>query len=83
MTFCPLSFSPKSPPNSPNPELSTFDDQLRDVYINRCVVETSMHSPPSLKMMVAEDGDGGGQLAALSASDIIWDWSSKPNLPIK
>jgi hypothetical protein len=30
-----LCFSPKSPPNSPNTELST-DDDLKGVYINYC-----------------------------------------------
>jgi len=29
-----LIFRPKSPPNSPNPELSTLEEDLKDVYIN-------------------------------------------------
>lgn len=55
--------SPKSPPNTPNPELaSSFHDELKAVYINH---------------LVRPDDVQGG----LTASDIMWDWSSKPNIP--
>lgn len=55
--------SPKSPPNTPNPELaSSFHDELKAVYINHLVKP--------------EDGEDG-----LTASDIMWDWSSRPNIP--
>jgi len=55
--------SPKSPPNTPNPELaSSFHDELKAVYINHLVKP--------------EDVQGG-----LTASDIMWDWSSRPNIP--
>jgi hypothetical protein len=51
-----LTFRPKSPPNSPNPELASLSEELKDVYIN-----------------------------AFSGieSDMVWDWSSRPNLPFK
>jgi len=55
--------SPKSPPNTPNPELaSSFHDELKAVYINHLVKP--------------DDGEDG-----LTASDIMWDWSSRPNIP--
>lgn len=55
--------SPKSPPNTPNPELaSSFHDELKAVYINHLVKPD-------------EEQDG------LTASDIMWDWSSRPNIP--
>ena len=61
--FC----SPKSPPNTPNPELaSSLEEELKAVYINH------LNKPD-----VAVDENG------LSASDIIWDWSSQPNIPCK
>ena len=60
-------FSPKSPPNTPNPELaSSLEEELKAVYINH------LNKPD-----VAVDENG------LSASDIIWDWSSQPNIPCK
>lgn len=56
--------SPKSPPNTPNPELaSSFHDELKAVYINHLVRPT-------------DDVQSG-----LTASDIMWDWSSRPNIP--
>lgn len=56
--------SPKSPPNTPNPELaSSFHDELKMVYINHLV------KPDEVQ------GQG------LTASDIMWDWSSRPNIP--
>jgi len=55
--------SPKSPPNTPNPELaSSFHDELTAVYINHLVKPD-------------EEQDG------LTASDIMWDWTSRPNIP--
>jgi len=55
--------SPKSPPNTPNPELaSSFHDELKAVYINHLVKPD-------------EEQDG------FTASDIMWDWSSKPDIP--
>ena len=60
-----LFFRPKSPPNTPNPELaSSFHDELKAVYINHLVKPD-------------EEQDG------LTASDIMWDWSSRPNIPCK
>ena len=49
-------FRPKSPPNSPNPELASLSEELKDVYINA--------------------------FAGIE-SDMVWDWSSRPNLPTK
>ena len=58
-------FSPKSPPNTPNPELaSSLEEELKAVYINH------LNKPDN-------ENDG------FSASDIIWDWSSQPNIPCK
>lgn len=58
--------SPKSPPNTPNPELdSSFHDELKAVYINHWV------KPDEI------------QNNGLTASDIMWDWSSQPNIPSK
>ena len=57
--------SPKSPPNTPNPELaSSLEEELKAVYINH------LNKP-------INDESG------FSASDIIWDWSSQPNIPSK
>merc|ERR1712214_185623 len=62
--------SPKSPPNSPNPELADISEELKGVYINRLC-----------------DGSGNGASAAnngqtsVTASELIWDWSSRPNVP--
>lgn len=57
--------SPKSPPNTPNPELaSSLEEELKAVYINH------LNKPDN-------ENDG------FSASDIIWDWSSQPNIPCK
>lgn len=59
--------SPKSPPNSPNPELALHPlaDELRGVYINKVKDSSTQHS--------------GG----VTASDIVWDWTSRPNIPQK
>ena len=51
-------YSPKSPPNSPNPELATLVDELKDVYINRMA-------------------------ASNEESDLVFDWSSRPNIPFR
>jgi len=64
--------SPKSPPNSPNPELADISEELKGVYINRLC-----------------DGNGSGNGASVAnngqtsvtASELIWDWSSRPNVP--
>ena len=59
--------SPKSPPNTPNPELestSSLHEELKAVYINHFVRPDEVHGE-------------------LTASDIMWDWSSKPNIPCK
>lgn len=58
---------PKSPPNSPNPELALHPlaNELRGVYINK-VKDSSTQHP-------------GG----VTASDIVWDWTSRPNIPQK
>jgi BCL2/adenovirus E1B protein-interacting protein 3 len=61
--------SPKSPPNSPNPELAAFTEELKGIYINRLNERTS--------------GGGGGSCQTVSASELIWDWSSRPNVPPK
>lgn len=37
----PKNFSPKSPPNSPNPEPATNDDELKGVFINYYAVKVS------------------------------------------
>jgi len=67
--------SPKSPPNSPNPELADISEELKGVYINRL-----------------SDGNGSGHCASaaaanhgqsVTASELIWDWSSRPNVPPK
>jgi len=61
--------SPKSPPNTPNPELaSSLEEELKAVYINHL-------NKPDVNVAADENG--------LSASDIIWDWSSQPNIPCK
>lgn len=76
-------FSPKSPPNSPNPELSSFDEELRNVYINRCGPVAETHSPPNAIAGGSKPGNVVDSGQSVSASDLIWDWSSKPNLPAK
>lgn len=60
--------SPKSPPNSPNPELALHPlaEELRGVYINKFKDSSTQHS-------------GGG----VTPSDIVWDWTSRPNIPQK
>ena len=63
---------PKSPPNSPNPELADISEELKGVYINR---------------LCDGSGSGNGTSAAnngqtsVTASELIWDWSSRPNVP--
>lgn len=41
-----LSIRPKSPPNSPNNELATGDEELKDIYINK-VSAFSTHFGPN------------------------------------
>jgi len=59
--------SPKSPPNSPNPELSMHPlaEELKGVYINK------------LKDSHTRDTEG------VTPSDIVWDWTSRPNIQQK
>ncbi len=100
-----VSSRPKSPPNSPNPELASFEEELRNVYINRCAsAADAPHSPPVMVHGSAAAVSSSSLLGpsgiamigtsssssnldpadvALSASDIIWDWSSKPGGPPK
>lgn len=61
------SASPKSPPNSPNPELATFSEDLKGVYINK-TAEASANVT----------NFNSAQPAAVTPSDIYWDWSAKP-----
>lgn len=62
------SSSPKSPPNSPNPELATFSEELRGVYVNKIKDQhNSGNANPSCSNGV-------------TASDIVWDWTSKPTI---
>jgi len=63
--------SPKSPPNSPNPELADITEELKGVYINRL--------PDSGNSAAAAANSGH----SVSASELIWDWSSRPNVPPK
>lgn len=64
------SASPKSPPNSPNPELAAYAEELRDVYINR-LSDIGSTSP------IAANAQ------PVTASELIWDWNSRPNVPPK
>lgn len=59
------SASPKSPPNSPNPELVSFTEDLKGVYIN--------------KIREAESSHHTTNISGVSAADLMWDWSSRPN----
>lgn len=68
------SMSPKSPPNTPNPELASLHEELKAVYVNR-VDGDSNHGGHS------SSGNGGGGHVSLTASDIMWDWTSRPNIP--
>jgi BCL2/adenovirus E1B protein-interacting protein 3 len=61
-------FSPKSPPNSPNPELATFTEELKGVYINRLGGSENNSNPNN---------------QTVTASELIWDWTSRPNVPPK
>jgi len=58
--------SPKSPPNSPNPELCMYPlaEELKGVYINKFK-------------------DSSTQNSGVTASDIVWDWTSRPNIQQK
>ena len=71
----PISFiprRPKSPPNSPNPELADISEELKGVYINRLCDGSSGSGATS----VANNGQ-----TSVTASELIWDWSSRPNVP--
>lgn len=63
-----LLLRPKSPPNSPNPELSIFPEELKGVYINRLNTCGETSSNPN---------------QTVTASELIWDWTSRPNVPPK
>ncbi len=67
-----LIFRPKSPPNSPNPELSLFPEELKGVYINRLNTE----STPTA-------AGAANPNQTVTASELIWDWTSRPNVPPK
>jgi len=55
--------------------LTTLDEELGDVYINRPLGSgNALASPVS---------GAAGKNASVTAEDLIWDWSSKPNLPAK
>ena len=77
---------PKSPPNSPNCELATFTEELRGVYINRMKTDpvgihgysTNGGNGPSSTSPVSNSSANG-----VTASDIVWDWTSRPNIPPK
>lgn len=80
------SSSPKSPPNSPNCEVATFTEELRGVYVNRIKTEpAAIHGNYS----GTNSGNGVGSSSPIlfhsgngvTASDIVWDWSSRPNIP--
>jgi len=62
--------SPKSPPNSPNPELASHPlaEELRGVYINK--VKDTNHVTH-----VTHTSNTG-----VTPSDIVWDWTSRPNI---
>ena len=77
---------PKSPPNSPNCEVATFTEELRGVYVNRIKTEpAAIHGNSS----GTNSGNGVGSSSPIlyhsgngvTASDIVWDWSSRPNIP--
>lgn len=61
--------SPKSPPNSPNPELAThpFAEELKGVYINKVGKDTTTNTVVPVH-------------SGVTASDIVWDWTSRPNI---
>ena len=85
-----LSFRPKSPPNSPNNELATFADELKDVYINRpgsviggvgTVVAGVHGSSSNVCYSDSNISHCQQQQQQVTASELIWDWSSRPNVP--
>merc|ERR1719370_1516609 len=61
--------SPKSPPNSPNPELAThpFAEELKGVYINKVGKDNTTNTAVPVH-------------SGVTASDIVWDWTSRPNI---
>lgn len=67
------SASPKSPPNSPNPEFANFPEDFKGVYINPGPVRVH----PSGRM------GGSAENQPVTASELIWDWASRPNVPQK
>lgn len=81
--------NPKSPPNSPNCELATFTEELRGVYVNRMTTDhVGIHG-------YSGNGTSGGNGSnstppssnsathGVTPSDIVWDWTSRPNIPSK
>ena len=66
---------PKSPPNSPNPELADITEELKGVYINR-LCDGHGNGSGSGATSVANNGQ-----TSVTASELIWDWSSRPNVP--
>jgi BCL2/adenovirus E1B protein-interacting protein 3 len=81
--------NPKSPPNSPNSELATFTEELRGVYVNSLTTDhVGIHG-------YAGNGTNGGNGSnsassvsnssnhGVTPSDIVWDWTSRPNIPPK
>ena len=79
-----ISIRPKSPPNSPNCELATFAEELSGVYVNRIKTDpvgvhgysTSAANGPSSTPPFSNSSSNG-----VTASDIVWDWTSRPNIP--
>ena len=75
---------PKSPPNSPNCELATFAEELSGVYVNRIKTDpvgihgysASATNGPSSTPPFSNSSSNG-----VTASDIVWDWTSRPNIP--
>lgn len=82
------SSSPKSPPNSPNCELATFTEELRGVYVNCLKTD-----PVAIHGYSSNSGTNGGNGPnsaspishssgnGVTPSDIVWDWTSRPNIP--
>nr|CAD7446398.1 unnamed protein product [Timema bartmani] len=65
---------PKSPPNSPNTELSTEDD-LKGVYINYCYkVKTTKDYVKGPTIIPAK---GSARLTSVRASERASDWVAK------
>jgi BCL2/adenovirus E1B protein-interacting protein 3 len=65
------SASPKSPPNSPNPELASAEEDFKGVFINRVGGGTQQQQQRAAAAQ------------PVPASELLWDWTSRPNLPSK